>query len=142
MPRKNSRSSRALAVRVAEPAAVTPSGERRLSFGGKWVYAPAPETAPVKIAPRYELFIDGKFIAPKKGRYFPSHNPATEKKLAEIAAADRADVDAGVAAARRAFKSWSRLPGRERGKYLYRIARIIQEKSRELAVLETMDGGK
>jgi len=142
MPRKNSRSSRTLAVRVAEPAAVTPSGERRLSFGGKWVYAPAPETAPVKVAPRYELFIDGKFIAPKRGGYFPSHNPATEKKLAEIAGADRADVDTAVAAARRAFKSWSRLPGRERGKYLYRIARIIQEKSRELAVLETMDGGK
>src|SRR6187399_3197715 len=113
MPRKNSRSSRALAVRIAEPAVVTPRGERQLNFGGKWLYAPAPETAPVKVAPRYELFIDGKFIAPRRNGYFPSHNPATEKKLAEIAEADRADVNAAVAAARRAFKSWSRLPGRE-----------------------------
>ena len=142
MPRKSSRPARALIVHESTPAAVVPIGERRLSFGGKWTYAPAPESAPVKIAPRYELFIGGKFVAPKSGEYFPSINPATEKKLAEIAAANAADVDAAVSAARRAFKSWSRLPGRERGKYLYRIARILQEKARELAVLETMDGGK
>ncbi len=142
MPRKNSRSSTALAVRAAAPLAVVAPADRRLNFGGKWAYAPAPETSPVKIAARYELFVDGKFTAPTRGEYFPSINPATEKKLADIASANRADVDAAVAAARRAFKGWSRLPGRERGKYLYRIARIIQEKSRELAVLETMDGGK
>jgi aldehyde dehydrogenase (NAD+) len=142
MLRKNSRSSRALAVRVAESPAVEPPEERRLSFGNKWAYAPAPETAPVKIAPRYEIFIGGKFVAPKSGERFASINPATEKKLAEIASANRADVDAAVAAARRAFQGWSRLPGRERGKYLFRIARIIQEKSRELAVIETLDGGK
>jgi len=105
-------------------------------------YAPAPESVPVKIAPRYELFIGGKFVAPKSGEYFPSVNPATEKKLAEIAAANTADVDAAVAAARRASSRGRKLPGRERGKYLYRIARILQEKARELAVLETMDGGK
>jgi aldehyde dehydrogenase (NAD+) len=116
--------------------------ERKLSFGEKWNYAPAPETTPVKIQPRYELFIGGKFTAPKSGKYFASINPANEKHLAEISQAGAADVDAAVAAARRAFKDWSRLPGSERGKYLFRIARIIQEKSRELAVLETMDGGK
>src|SRR5207245_4255394 len=93
--------------------------------------------------PRYELFIDRKFVAPHSGKYFESINPATEEKLAEIALADEQDVDSAVKAARRAYeKVWSKMPGRERGKYLYRIARIIQEKSRELAVLETMDGGK
>ena len=142
MPRKISRSSTALAVRAATSPTVTPPAERRLTFGAKWSYAPAPETSPVKIAPRYELFVDGKFTAPKSGDYFSSINPATEGKLAEIAQAHAADVDRAVAAARRAFKGWSRLPGRERGKYLYRIARIIQEKSRELAVVEAMDGGK
>ncbi len=96
----------------------------------------------MKIASRYELFIGGEFVAPKAGKYFASMNPATEKKLADIAQADAPDVDRAVVAARRAFKGWSQLPGRERGKYLYRIARIILEKSRELAVLETMDGGK
>jgi aldehyde dehydrogenase (NAD+) len=113
---------------------------RKLNFGGKWNYAPAPETTPVKIQPRYDLFIGGKFVPPKSTKYFPSLNPANEKQLAEIAHAGAAD--AAVGAARRAFKDWSRLPGGERGKYLFRIARIIQEKSRELAVLETMDGGK
>jgi aldehyde dehydrogenase (NAD+) len=146
MPRKTSRSAKALVVRAATvsapSAAVEPAADRRLNFGGKWSYAPAPESMPVKIAPRYELFIGGEFVAPKSGGYFPSVNPATEKKLAEIASANAADVDAAVAAARRAFKSWSRLAGRERGKYLYRIARILQEKARELAVLETIDGGK
>jgi aldehyde dehydrogenase (NAD+) len=143
MPRKTSTRSRALVLHAAASAQeVTPAADRRLSFGGKWAYAPAPESAPVKIAPRYELFIGGKFVAPKSGEYFPSVNPATEKKLAEIASANAADVGAAVGAARRAFKSWSQLPGRERGKYLYRIARILQEKARELSVLETMDGGK
>lgn len=142
MPRKPSRPAKALVVHESAPAPLVPVGERRLSFGGKWAYAPAPESVPVKIAPRYELFIGGKFVAPKSGEYFPSVNPATERKLAEIAAANAADVGAAVGAARRAFKSWSALPGRERGKYLYRIARILQEKARELAVLETMDGGK
>jgi aldehyde dehydrogenase (NAD+) len=120
-----------------------PAKERRLNFGDKWDYAPAPETVPVKIQPRYELFINGKFTAPSSGKYFESINPATEQKLTDIAAANGADVDAAVKSARRAYeKVWSKMSGRERGKYLYRIARIIQEKSRELAVMETMDGGK
>ncbi|HSU55818.1 MAG TPA: aldehyde dehydrogenase family protein [Candidatus Dormibacteraeota bacterium] len=118
--------------------------ERRLSFGSKWDYAPAPETFEyIKIPPRHELFIDGKFVAPQSGKYFESLNPATEEKLSELAAGNAGDVDKAVKAARAAYEDvWGKMPGRERGKYLYRIARIIQEKSRELAVLETMDGGK
>jgi aldehyde dehydrogenase (NAD+) len=89
------------------------------------------------------LFINGQFVAPHSGQYFASINPATEQTLTEIAAADETDVNHAVSAARHAYENvWSKLPARERGKYLYRIARIIQEKSRELAVLETMDGGK
>jgi len=124
--------------------AVVPLRERRLHFGDKWDYAPAPEDSRnYVIAPRHELFIGGKFVRPQAGRYFPSINPATEEKLTEIALADESDVDQAVKSARRAYQNvWSRMPGRERGKYLYRIARVIQEKSRELAVLETMDGGK
>src|SRR3989442_754210 len=124
--------------------AVVPLKERRLVFGNKWDYAPAPESFDyIKIPPRHELFIDGKFVAPHSGKYFESLNPATEETLSEIASADEVDVDAAVKAARRAYeKVWREMSGRERGKYLYRIARIIQEKSRELAVLETIDGGK
>ena len=122
---------------------VVPLKERRLNFGSKWDYAPAPGRFDYLIAPRHELFIDGRFRAPSSGKYFDSINPATEDKLTEIALGAEADVDRAVKAARRAYaKVWSKMPGRERGKYLYRIARIIQEKSRELAVLETMDGGK
>jgi aldehyde dehydrogenase (NAD+) len=123
---------------------IIPLKERRLVFGGKWDYAPAPEDSKgYAIAPRHELFINGKFVAPKGRKYFDSINPATEEKLTEIASGNAADVDMAVRVARRAYeKVWSKMPGRERGKYLYRIARIIQEKSRELAVLETIDGGK
>ena len=123
---------------------VVPLRERRLSFDGKWDYAPAPEDSKsYVIAPRHELFIGGKMVRPHSGKYFASINPATEEKLTEIASGDVADVDKAVRAARSAYeKVWSKMPGRERGKYLYRIARIIQEKARELAVLETMDGGK
>jgi len=135
---------------LAEPVPVALDGrpvvavkERRLRFGNRWDYAPAPETVPVKIEARYELFIDGRFVAPHSGRYFDSINPATEEKLCEIAHGDEADVDLAVKAARRAFDTvWGKMPGRERGKYLFRVARILQEKSRELAVLESMDGGK
>ena len=123
---------------------IVPLRERRLDFGDKWSYAPAPESnSYIKLRKRYELFINGKFVAPHSGRYFPSINPATEGKLAEIAKGDAHDVDLAVKAARRAYSSvWSKMPGRERGKYLYRIARLVQEKSRELAVMESMDGGK
>src|SRR6185436_18722225 len=124
--------------------AVVPVRDRRLNFGNKWDYAPAPEDSKsYVIAPRHGLFIGGKFVEPNSGKYFPSINPATEEQLTEIALGNESDVDRAVKAARRAYdKVWGKMPGRERGKYLYRIARIIQEKSRELAVLETMDGGK
>ena len=114
----------------------------QLIFGDLWEYDPAPETADPGLKPKYDLFIGGKFVAPKSGKYFESINPATEEALAEIALANQADVDAAYQAAQKAFGPWSRLPGAERGKYLYRIARLIQDRAREFAVAETMDGGK
>ncbi|HTF11809.1 MAG TPA: aldehyde dehydrogenase family protein [Asanoa sp.] len=107
-------------------------------------YAPAPESrAVVDIKPSYGLFIDGKFVDPVDGTSFKTINPASEEVLAEIAEAGQADVDRAVAAARKAYdKVWSRMPGRDRAKYLYRIARIIQERGREIAVLESLDNGK
>ncbi|WP_030441709.1 aldehyde dehydrogenase family protein [Actinoplanes subtropicus] len=104
-------------------------------------YAPAPESRSiVTIEPTYGLFIDGQF-SDGKGT-FKTINPASEEVLAEVAMAAPEDVDRAVAAARRAFGPWSALPGAERAKYLFRIARIIQERSRELAVLESLDNGK
>jgi aldehyde dehydrogenase (NAD+) len=115
----------------------------QLKFEDGWDYAPAPESTPVPLKSKYELFINGKFVAPKNGRYFRSVNPATGKQLARIAKAETVDVNAAVRSARRAYeKIWGPMPGSERGKYLFRIARIIQEKARELAILESMDGGK
>jgi aldehyde dehydrogenase (NAD+) len=104
-------------------------------------YAPAPESRSiVEIAPSYGLFIDGEFAEGKAT--FKTVDPASEEVLAEIALAGPEDVDRAVAAARRAFTGWSALPGAERAKYLFRIARIIQERSREFAVLESLDNGK
>jgi len=106
-------------------------------------YAPAPESrSVVDIAPSYGLFIDGSFEPSKQGGVFKTVNPASEEVLAEVSDAGQEDVDRAVAAARRAFTSWSALPGAERAKYLFRIARILQERSRELAVLESLDNGK
>ncbi|GGS94271.1 aldehyde dehydrogenase [Planobispora rosea] len=105
-------------------------------------YAPAPESRDVvDIKPSYGLFIDGEFTD-GAGTPFKTVNPATEEVLAEVATASQADVDRAVRAARKAFGAWSALPGSERAKYLFRIARIVQERSRELAVLETLDNGK
>ncbi|MAZ47713.1 MAG: betaine-aldehyde dehydrogenase [Halobacteriovoraceae bacterium] len=109
----------------------------------KFNYAPALESTKVEILEKYGNFIGGEFVAPKTGKYFDTVNPADGKKLASLALSGSADVDLAVKAARKAFKSeWSQLTGSERGKFLFRIARIIQERSRELAVLETLDGGK
>ena len=113
-----------------------------LIFGDLWEFDPAPETADPKLKPRYDLFINGKFTAPRSGRYFDSINPGNEQKLAEIALAGPADVDAAYRAARAAFPAWARLPGRDRAKYLFRIARLLQDRAREFSVAETMDGGK
>ncbi|MGW7297629.1 aldehyde dehydrogenase family protein [Streptomyces sp. NPDC054829] len=106
-------------------------------------YAPAPESrSVVDIAPSYGLFIDGEFVEAADGKVFKTVSPSTEEVLSEVAQAGEADVDRAVRAARKAFEKWSALPGAERAKYLFRIARIIQERSRELAVLETLDNGK
>jgi aldehyde dehydrogenase (NAD+) len=107
-------------------------------------YAPAPESrAIVDIKPSYGLFIGGEFTEPADGGVFKSVNPASEEVLAEVVEAGREDVDRAVRAARTAYKDvWSTMPGRDRAKYLFRIARIIAERSRELAVLESLDNGK
>ena len=106
------------------------------------VYAPAPETTKVAIADRCGHFIAGAFVEPHSKRRFATINPADERTLSMIAQGDAEDVDAAVAAARAALPAWSRLPELERAKFLFRIARRIQERARELAVLETMDSGK
>jgi aldehyde dehydrogenase (NAD+) len=107
-------------------------------------YAPAPESKDiVSIKPRYGLFIGGDFVDPKSGKWFETISPATEERLAEVAEAGPEDVDRAVAVAGEASaRYWRELPGSERAKYLYRIARQIQERSREFAVLESLDGGK
>ncbi|MEE1563760.1 MAG: aldehyde dehydrogenase family protein [Acidimicrobiales bacterium] len=107
-------------------------------------YAPAPEsTAVVHLADEYGLFIGGEFVAPRSGRTFDTINPATEERLATVSEGDADDVDLAVASARAAFEEhWRDTPGTVRARYLYRIARQLQERSREFAVLETMDGGK
>ncbi|MFH9178426.1 aldehyde dehydrogenase family protein [Streptomyces albogriseolus] len=106
-------------------------------------YAPAPESrSVVDIAPSYGLFIDGEFTEAAGGKVFKTVSPSTEEVLSEVAEASEEDVDRAVRAARKAFEKWSALPGSERAKYLFRIARVIQERSRELAVLETLDNGK
>ena len=115
-----------------------------LQFSGKWDFSPAPEsTDHISIKSEYQLFIDGKFVKPKKRKYFPTINPASERKLSSIAEASADDVDKAVKSARRAYDGiWSSMSAKERGKYIFRIARLIQEKSREFAVVESLDGGK
>ncbi|HEX2426243.1 MAG TPA: aldehyde dehydrogenase family protein, partial [Actinomycetota bacterium] len=109
-----------------------------------WEYAQARESTDiVRIADRYGLFIGGEFLEPRSGRWLTSVNPATEEPLAEVAEAGVRDIDAAVHAARVAYQDvWREMRGRDRAKFLFRIARMIQERSREFAVLETMDGGK
>jgi aldehyde dehydrogenase (NAD+) len=108
-----------------------------------WEYAPAPESRDIaRLRPAYGMFLDGEFTDSADGERAKTINPATEEVLAEVAWASPSDVDRAVAAARRAATGWAALPGRERGKYVYRIARLIQERSRELAVLESLDNGK
>ncbi len=116
----------------------------KLKFDSARKFDPAPESkSAAKIDERYDLFINGKFEKPSSKKYFATINPATEEKLSEVADANAADVDKAVRAARNAYENvWSKMPAKERGKYLYRIARMVQERARELAVVETLDGGK
>ena len=108
-----------------------------------WEYAPAPESRDIaRLRPSYQMFVDGRFVD-GGGEPLKTINPATEEVLAEVSTAARSDVDSAVRAARRAYeRTWSRMPGAERAKYLYRIARMVQERARELAVLESLDNGK
>ena len=116
----------------------------KLSFQTDWQYAPAPEsTDHVRVNERYDLFIDGEFAAPAADSYFDTINPANEEVLAQVAQADATDVDRAVQAAARAYQNvWSVMKPAERGKYIYRIARALQERAREFAVIESLDGGK
>ena len=110
----------------------------------KWDYSPAPEsTDHIQLKNKYDLFINGEFVPSSDGKYFDTINPSNEKKIAEVAEAGKADIDKAVASARKAYdKTWSKMHPKERGKYIYRIARLLQERAREFSVIETMDGGK
>jgi aldehyde dehydrogenase (NAD+) len=154
-PKKTGRSSTRPAARAEAAAGAEAGGARAaaataasqvgadLTVTG-WDYAPAPEARDVvRIKDEYGLFIGGEFVPAADGRQLTTINPATEEPLARVAEAGPADVDAAVAAARAAYeRTWRDMPGAERAKYLFRIARIIQERSREFAVLESLDNGK
>ncbi len=131
---------------VGDTASPVAAGERGqvTAAGADWEYAPAPESRDiVTIKPEYGLFTGGEFTAPLSGEHFATVNPATEEPLASVAQAGKADVDRAVSSARNAYdRTWGRMPGAERAKYLYRIARAIQERAREFAVLESLDNGK
>jgi aldehyde dehydrogenase (NAD+) len=110
----------------------------------RFPYAPAPESrAIVNLRPSYGLFIDGEFVDPLDGGHFKTESPSSQEVLAEVSTAGPADVDRAVQAARQAYEQvWGPMPGKERAKYIFRVARIIQERARELAVLESLDNGK
>jgi aldehyde dehydrogenase (NAD+) len=116
----------------------------KINLKSNWKLSPSLEsTSHVQLKKKYDLFIGGKWVKPSSGNYFDTINPATEEKIAEIAEANAKDIDKAVKSARKAYDTtWSKLSGKERGKYIFRIARLIQEKAKELAVVETLDGGK
>ena len=128
----------------ASVASATPHVASALAASSPWAYAPAPESKELAlIRPRYGLFIDGQERAPASGEVIITYNPASEEPLAEVAKGGAEDADRAISAAERAYrKVWSKLAPRERAKYLYRISRILQERSREFAVTETLDSGK
>ncbi len=130
-------------IQKRAPAPLVPTPKTLgLEFGKRWDYAPSPEARDhVRLKSAYDLYIGGKWVKPKKR--FGTISPSTEELLAEVGDASPAEVDLAVRAARRAYDEvWSKLSGKERGKYLFRIARRLLEKSREFAVVETLDGGK
>ena len=115
----------------------------KLQLNKSWKYADALEsTDHIRLKEKYDLFINGAFVKPNSKKYFDTINPATDEVIAKIAEANKKDIDLAVKSARIAFKSWSKLPAKERGKYIFRIARMIQERAKEFAVIESMDGGK
>jgi len=116
----------------------------KIEFTGGWDYAPAPESSDhVRLRDSYDLFINGSWVRPVSGKSFDTFNPATEKRIAGIAEAGEKDVDNAVRAARAAYEGvWGKMAAKERGKYIFRIARILQERAREMAIIESMDGGK
>jgi aldehyde dehydrogenase (NAD+) len=118
--------------------------ELSLDFTSKLAFSPAPESSShIRLQKQYELFINGAWVKPEKGGYFETVNPSTEQVIARVAEATQGDVDKAVNAARNAYENvWGKMPAKERAKYIFRIARLIQERAREFAVIETMDGGK
>ena len=115
----------------------------KLQLNKSWKYADALEsTDHIRLKEKYDLFINGAFVKPNSKKYFDTINPATDEVIAKIAEANKKDIDLAVKSARIAFKSWSKLPAKERAKYIFRIARMIQERAKEFAVIESMDGGK
>jgi len=129
---------------MAKAVSTKKSNTIKLKFDTSWSYAPAPESkSAASIKPQYDLFIDGKWTKPQSGKHFSTINPANEEKLSEVAEANAADVDKAVKAARNAYeKVWKKMPAKERAKYIFRISRMMQEKARELAIIESLDGGK
>ncbi len=121
----------------------TPLSKNNLT-NDTWRYAAAPEsTDHISLNKQYDLFIGGRFVKPNSKKYFDTINPSNEKMLSRVAYANGKDVDLAVQAAKNAYdKVWRKMPGSERAKYIYRIARLMQERAREFAVIESMDGGK
>ncbi|MCZ4496428.1 MAG: betaine-aldehyde dehydrogenase, partial [Thermoleophilia bacterium] len=126
------------------PRQAPPKTRTGVAGPNRWDYAPAPEsTSIVQLRDRYDHFIGGEWVKPASKKYFTTVSPSTLKPLAEVAEGTAKDVDKAVRAARAAFENdWSKRSGAERGRFLFRIARILQERAREFAVQETMDGGK
>jgi aldehyde dehydrogenase (NAD+) len=145
-PKRPERTVKRAAPRAlsASVASATPHVASALAASSPWAYAPAPESKELAlIRPRYGLFIDGQERAPASGEVIITYNPASEEPLAEVAKGGAEDADRAISAAERAYrKAWSKVAPRERAKYLYRISRILQERSREFAVTETLDSGK
>jgi aldehyde dehydrogenase (NAD+) len=145
-PKRPERTVKRAAPRAlsASVDSATPHVASALAASSPWAYAPAPESKELAlIRPRYGLFIDGQERAPASGEVIITYNPASEEPLAEVAKGGAEDADRAISAAERAYrKAWSKVAPRERAKYLYRISRILQERSREFAVTETLDSGK
>ena len=115
----------------------------KIDINKSWKYDESPEsTSHINLKDKYELFIGGEFVKPLSKRYFKTINPATNESISKIAEANDKDINKAVKSARKAFKSWSKLTPKERGKFIFRIARMIQERAKEFAVIESIDGGK